>query len=325
MNNSERGNHAERYKVVFWGGLRPGYDRYSVKAKLASHFQILEKEAEMLFSGAPVLILEEADRYRALEVSREFEGAGAVCEILEAGTRPVQPAGNVPVRKPAPPVPPSSQPQPATRVHLGGMQPKTSHPRTSAGKVFAVILGASLLAVVTFRLLTPGTPAPRVGSPPAATVAASGGDNPLTLYADPKGNYSIRIPRGYRLRDTSSGNRSKRSFVYHGGKVSLTLLASPMNKQWLPEAEMMNRVGAIENGRAGAFSAYRIEHYGLVEFNDLDGYEILMTKGAQTAHAYALVSPGNTAFSVAIVDMGGGSVDHDRLDESVRQYLIPVK
>ncbi|MDY0297607.1 MAG: hypothetical protein RB296_09850 [Acidobacteriota bacterium] len=326
MNSEVKPQENELYKLVYWGELRSGHDRYSVKAKLASRFQVSEKEADALFSGAPILILDQADYPRAMQVSREFEQAGAVCRMLRLHETPVPPPPPHTQRRddisPAPEVVSSAPAIPSSQVFAFRT---TENEKKSSRKIGLVLLGLIVVAFVGFHMLSISRSQQGARQIPFGNSPDRGTSDGMSTYSDPKGYYSIRIPGGYRLQDGSAGNRSKRTFQW-SSNVTLTIIASPMQREWQPEEEMMRRLDAIQGGRAGALSAYTVENYGLVAFNGLEGYEILMKRGSEVAHAYALVTPGNVAFSVAIVDSGSrAGVDHGQLSQLVRNSLSPAR
>jgi hypothetical protein len=54
----------------------------------------------------------------------------------------------------------------------------------------------------------------------------------------------------------------------------------------------------------------------------MDGYEIILRKSNEVAHAYAMVSHTNVAFSIAIVCMGSKSEqNYNTLNAAVRSNL----
>jgi hypothetical protein len=86
---------------------------------------------------------------------------------------------------------------------------------------------------------------------------------------------------------------------------------------------MMKKVADIENGRAGPLSQYRVAGYGLINFGSLEGYQIILRRTGEIAHAYAMVSDGGIAFSIAIVSLGKESEgNHDILDSAVKNNLM---
>ena len=349
----------EKYKIVFCGELQEGHDMLSVKSRLAALFKVRGIMVDKLFQGTPVLVRTDLSLDVALAFKKEFERTGALCQMLDVSAQPQLPvvvkSDKIPVNKgleiplaadnpdlfpttpssppsPPPPSPSSSSFSDPSAVPVnrqvayyqsGGVKKKSSN--SIVFVVGAIMLGA----VIFFGLLkkdgsvSPGNQPGGIGNPGAST--SSSHSNLLSEntvpFNDPNNYYSVNLPKGYRVENRSSGQRSKIAFNY-SANINVTIIASPMNKPWDPQASMDDRVNALQGGRGGELSGYNIDDYGLVNINGMDGYEIILSKSNQLLHAYAMVSGNNIAFSVAIVCIGSNwKENHDILDKAIRDSL----
>lgn len=154
----------------------------------------------------------------------------------------------------------------------------------------------------------------------AKTDSLISSDN-LENYTDPKGFYTLTLPSGYRIENKSSGDRSKISFIYPGGN-NLVILSHKQPSNWNAAQDMEKKVGEIKSGKAGPLSQFSVAGYGMVEFRGLTGYSIQLEKEGHRMIAYALISPGNTFFSIAIETQDpNGEENLETLDNSVRDSL----
>jgi len=324
-------NQTGKYKIVFCGELQNGQDLYSVKSKLSSLLKLPLPMVEKMFVGKPALLKTALTLDEAQSFKKGIEKAGVLCHLLRVHEKVEAPASSsstAPEKKPAADYTPSSfGPPPAARSQDG-----------ASGKIIAMFIGIIFLAIVVFNMISqtkveiPGAGASRPGatarkpspdSPSSPRSDSSPGllpDN-LSDFDDPKQYYSVSLPEGYRSSNRSSGSRSKVLFSYPGG-ANVTIIASPMRKKWDPQSTMDQKVRAIREGRAGGFSRFEITQYQLVNLSGMEGYEIVLKKDGNIAHAYAMVTPNNIAFSISIATSGKNSREnHDILDSAIRGSL----
>lgn len=324
-------NQMKKYKIVFCGELQSGQDLYSVKARLSSLLKAPLPVVEKMFLGKPVLVRTDLTQDAAQSFKNIIEKTGILCHLLRVSEKmagPALPPPAVSSEKPAAAYEPSSyRPPPAARSK-----------NQESGKIIAMFIGVIFLVVVVFNMISrkkvditgpgPSRPSTTVGKPspnsPASLRSTSSAgllpDN-FTDFDDPKQYYSVSLPEGYRVTDKSSGSRSKIIFRYPGG-ANVTIIASPMRKKWDPQSTMDQKVRAIREGRAGEFSRFEITHYELVNLSGMEGYEIILEKSSDIAHAYALVTPNNIAFSISLATSGKNNREnHDILDSAIRSSL----
>lgn len=320
------GKQTGKYKIVFYGELQKDQDLYSVKSRLSSILKIPLTLVEKIFTGKPVLLrtglsLEEAQSFKT-----GIEKTGILCRLLRESEKaePPQSASSPGTQGTPAPV---SEPFPYRPPKAG------NDPGAQSGKIISMVIGIFLVILVLFNLISrtrddyskPKTAATSETSPAASKTASSSGllSRMQTDFTDPKRNYSVYLPRGFRVTDKSAGKRSKVVFNYPGGE-NVTILATPManRNSWDPQSSMDQKVRAIREGRASQFSRFEITHYGLVFIGGTDGYEIVLKNGSTIAHAYALVSLDNTALSISIVTSGKNSrQNHDLLTSTISRTL----
>jgi len=130
-------------------------------------------------------------------------------------------------------------------------------------------------------------------------------DSETVEYREPKGIYTIRVPKGYELRNESAGTRSKIWFRY-GPDAQLGIISSVMNKDWNAEAEMKSKMDSLRNG-ATPLGKMNVVRSGLIQIGGGSGYEYVVSseRGGTTSHVhgYALVGHGR---SLSIVCEGQG-------------------
>lgn len=330
----------EKYKIVFCGELKTGHDLLSVKTQLASLFKVSGIVLDKLFLGKPVLVRTNLSFNEAQAFKMNFEATGACCQMLEVSEKSQIPGSNIPaasagtaaVHQSITPSTPSAQEvsrptsdysSPKSPSQFTFRQPSPPQKKSSALLVI-VFIGIILSALVIFKSASrknSSEPSSQLSSKPRSSSVSRGLSNNTITFKDYKGYYTLAIPDGYKVNNKSSGNRSKIIFNY-SPNIVLAIIASPMKKQWNPGEEMIVKITAINDGRAGDLSRMKITGYGLVDFNGLNGYELILRKGNKLAHAYALVSASNTAFSISIVTEGNNyQQNHDILDSAVRRSL----
>jgi hypothetical protein len=337
----------EKYKIVFCGELKTGHDLLSVKARLASLFKVSGVVIDKLFLEKPVLVRTNLSFNEAQGFKMNFDATGALCQMLEVSEKPRIHGANVPAAsEETPPMNQStalSSPpaQEVSRPSSFSSSTKDSdreftyrQPFLPQKKNRAVLIIVFIVIIIFFGVILkkepkknnpgpstrlPATPrsAPQVA--PRSSSASRVLSQNTTIFNDYKGYYTVSIPEGFRVTNKSSRNRSKVLLEY-SPDVNITIIASPMNKPWNPQSEMMNKITALYDGRAGSLSRLDLKSYGLINFNGLDGYEMILQKGRELAHAYALVSSTHTAFSIAVVTKGNNyQENHDILDSAVRK------
>lgn len=331
----------DKYKIVFRGELKPRQDLISVKARLAALLGVRGELVEKLFQGGPVLVSTDLPLDEAQFFKLKFEKTGAVCHMLDVSAAPpaeIKPRPVVSARpspgmpSPSPQTGGSSSPQPAAAGVNSQFTFRRHEKKSNAPAALAtggIIVGVLIIIGIIIGITTPKQETSKSSKPSRSSRVqkrSSTGSallsNKTKSFNDPKGYYSIALPEGYKISNKSAGSRSKITFSY-SKNTSVSVLASPMRKQWDPQAEMTKKVTDIQRGRAGAFSRYRVAGYGLVNFGFLDGYQIILRKKNEIAHAYAMVSDSSIAFSIAIISMGKNSQEnHDTLDTAVKDSLM---
>ncbi|MGD2090899.1 MAG: hypothetical protein PVH61_32295 [Candidatus Aminicenantes bacterium] len=331
----------KKYKIVFCGELKANNDLLSVKTRLASLFKASGLMIDKLFIGKPVLVRTNLSFNEAQAFKMNFEAAGACCQMLEVSEKPQIPGANLPAASTkTAPVNPSPTPSPSSAQGVSRSSPSSSSTGTPGSQftyrqpsppqnksnalliiVFVVIIISAFVIFKAASRKSSSAPSSQLTSKSRSSSVSRGLSNNTTTFTDYKGYYTLAIPDGYKVNNKSSGNRSKIIFNY-SPNIVLAIIASPMKKQWNPQEEMIVKITAINDGRAGDLSRMKIAGYGLVDFNGLNGYELILRKGNKLAHAYALVSASNTAFSISIVTEGNNyQQDHDILDSAVRRSL----
>jgi len=339
--NKEHSIRGKKYKIVFSGALKPGWDRLSVISRLA---KILGTSGEMigkLFIGKPVLVKGNLLYDDARSYKTQLEQSGAIFQLLEASEipPPIQ-VEKVIVTPPAAVSHTDDNMAGNTTVNTTGNQaaaPNLYSPANDfsfrkvekkANKAKVVALSAVVILIVyvigsnivKFKKINNSNT--HSIEPAPASVAALA-VQPKHMFRDPGRYYSIKIPLSYTVSNKSDTSRSKITFSYPGGN-SLVIMARPMNREWNPEAEMMKKLSAVKEGRAGPLNQLSVTSYRLLNFNGMEGYEIIAQEGDRIAHMYALVSFSGTAFAVAIVTSGRNSrANHDELEKAVRLDLKP--
>ena len=347
MQDASFGNN-EKYKIVFCGDMKANQDMISVKARLAAFLGVTGALVEKLFRGKPVLVNSDLPLDEAQLFKLEFEKTGAICQMLEVSAvpqpslKPKELAGIIkprpmvsaqPSQGADPPYPQETAPigsQPVTfegdRQFSYRRQPGKKNPLPIILSVVAILAVLGIIANLSSSKKKTDTYTPSIPTTsPSSRIKSSGRSGVLPEqtkpFDDPKGYYSISLPGGYRTANKSSGTRSKISFTY-SRYTNITILASPMKRMWNPQEEMTKKISEIQSGKAGVFSRYQVDRYNLIDFNRMHGYEIILSTGNDIAHAYAVVSESNIAFSIAIVCMGKNSREnHDILVSAVRDNL----
>jgi len=350
----------EKYKIVFCGELQGGHDLLSVKSRLAGLFKVPGVVIDKLFQAYPVLIRTDLPLDVAQAFKLEFEKTGARCQLLEVSAKPKAPAikpkpkpVSVPEVHQAPvPTSPGVQRSPGTAGSVPAYNTAPAADRQFAFRnptavkkksnskfiwITVVILlvviifftnlskdrGTTHLSNVSSRKTTPSSSDSGSNRSTASKPVVKDGLLPkaTTLFSDPSNYYTVELPSGCKVLKKSTGRRSKISYIY-SKDINVSIIASPMTRTWDPQGEMMKKVTAIQDGRAGPLSRLSVADFGLITFNELNGYELVLSGNNQLAHAYALVSPNNIAFSISIVTTGNNRHEnHDILDETIRFTL----
>jgi hypothetical protein len=347
------GEKPDKYKIIFWGQLQKGYDLLTLKTNLASMFKVSGVVVDNLFLGKPVLVWTDLDQDAAQSFKKNFEAAGARCQVLKLSEKPQISAPVVPeqeteavvTQQPAAPSPPRAAPR-QIAIQQPRQPPQTGKKiNTLTLLVFAV---AIFFVFIIFKAIfgpgssgtepTPSgqtvTPPPASQKPPAArpptpqsqpqSQTPSGSRlqaEPTKTFQDPNQYFSVSLPEGYVFINESKEKQSKFLFNYTAN-INVTITAYPITEKKDPQQALFDKVEEIEQGRAGPLSRLSVSSHELVNLSGLEGFEILLERGTQMVHLYELVSPNNTAFSIIIVTIGDNNQEnHDILNTAVRESL----
>jgi hypothetical protein len=315
----------KKYKIVFSGDIQPGHDLISVKARLANSFGVSGAVIDKLFPGKAVLIKGDLTYDNAQLFKMKLEQNGAVFQLLEASEKPRQPEP-----KPEPPPPPqptmtmipdsptTSPSGPTAREFSFRPVQKKSNTSRNIAIVVAVLILLGILSNIGRKNRT-GVIVPQHHN---KSTDIFGGIH-TRFFNDPKHYYSVTLPSNYTLSDKSYGQRSKITFNFPGDN-SISILASPMNREWRPQEEMIRKIQGINSGKAGPISSFTVERYQIIEFNGMYGYELFLRKGSRIAHSYSVVSFSNTAIAIAIVTSGSDAqANHDVLNNAIKTSFRP--
>uniref|UniRef100_UPI00272CA04E hypothetical protein n=1 Tax=Pseudomonas sp. TaxID=306 RepID=UPI00272CA04E len=71
----------QTFQIVFQGQVRPGYTLEQARTRLGQLFQAPERQLDVLFSGARVVIKQGLDQDSAAKYREAIERAGALCLV----------------------------------------------------------------------------------------------------------------------------------------------------------------------------------------------------------------------------------------------------
>jgi len=295
-----------RFKIVFAGKIRDGFDGVTVRQRLASLYKVNPKQIERLFSGQRMvlksgLFRDEAERFRSL-----FDGTGAACEVVAEDLSAVA----LPIPPEQPPDPPV-QPPPVTPIREKEA-PKSPYADAPAPRrrrthpvvwVLAVVALMGLLYFIMFNLSMRGMRKAAESTASNAVVDYSGR---WVTYDDPSGYYSLELPLGFSVNPTSAGKRSHITFNYGDG-ATLTIDAAPWRQSWDPDRDLQKHVIRLRQGREAPYSGAIITRTAPIQLAAAEGYRLDLEKGAMRARIIILVNADNTGYRIDIVTQKQGN------------------
>ncbi|MCB1800751.1 MAG: hypothetical protein KDI82_03590 [Gammaproteobacteria bacterium] len=87
----------QSFDVYFLGQILPNADPDAVRRNVAALFKVSEDNAARLFSGKPLRVKQNIDAEAASRYRAAFRDAGALLQILPAGSPPPQPTAPAPM------------------------------------------------------------------------------------------------------------------------------------------------------------------------------------------------------------------------------------
>jgi hypothetical protein len=140
-------------------------------------------------------------------------------------------------------------------------------------------------------------------------------------FLEPTGYYRVSLPGRYTVIPKYEGDRSEITFLYARDNY-VKIIAEPTRRDWNPEEEMNDRLGALQSGLDEEFFEFKILSYNLVQFEDGSGYEINLQNDDILAHEYGMYN--NFYVSVTVLIMASGEERQEIMDiltEEVRTNL----
>lgn len=305
-----------RFKVVFAGRIREGFDNVTVRQRLASLYKTTPKQIDRLFSGQRLVLKSALSREEAERFRRVFDETGAVCEVvpenLEAkaeGVPPFRPDS----RPPAPSSPTLKTPETAKNpVQSPYVGTKPSRRRRTHPLIWALATVAFLGILYAIMLNLPISRMPKVkGTTPTNVVPSYSGN--WVDYEDPSGYYALELPPGFTAIPAFVGNHSRVTFRY-GNDVSLTIDAAPRTQAWDSDQELQRHIMRIRQGREAAYSDAIITRSSPIQLAAAEGYMLSLEKDTMQVRIAVLVNADNTNFRSDIVIQ-------DKDDESMLETL----
>ncbi len=298
-----------RYKVVFAGTIRAGFDGVTVRQRLASLYKTTPKQIERLFSGQRMVLKSALTREEAERFRRIFEETGAACEVVPENLDPAASDVNPEPAEPRPespaPVTTATVKSPAQSPYVGGKTPKRrrAHPVIWILGIM-VFLGALYFLLINFSV----NRMPRVAdSGPAASVSTYSGN--WVDYEDASGYYSLELPPGFSEAPLTSGARSRVRFEY-ANDVSLVIEAAPRTDAWSSSQELQRHILRIRQGLEPDYAGAAVSRTSPIQLAAAEGYMLFLEKDAMRARIVVLVNADNTGFRCDIIsrDPGGDSM-----------------
>lgn len=305
-----------RFKIVFAGRIREGFDNVTVRQRLASLYKTTPKQIDRLFSGQRLVLKSALSREEAERFRRIFNETGAVCEVLpenlEANARAVPPT-QPDSRSTPPPAPtvnaPTTENIPVQSPYVGV---KPSRRRRTHPLIWALATVAFLGILYAIMLNLPISRMPKVRSATPTNVVPSYSGNWVD-YEDPSGYYSLELPPGFTATPALTGNHSRVTFRYNND-VSLTIDAAPRTQAWDSDQELQRHIMRIRQGREAAYSGAIITRSSPIQLAAAEGYMLSLQKDTMQARIAVLVNADNTNFRSDIVIQ-------DKDDESMLETL----
>jgi len=279
-----------RFKIVFSGGIRAGFDGVTVRQRLSTLYKVNPKQIERLFTGKRMVLKagltrEEAERFR-----RIFNDTGAACEVvpenLDSTAAPIQPQEN------DPPAPSAASPGRSIQSPYAG-RPAPKRRRTHPIVwVLAVMAFMGILYFIMFHLSTRGM-RKAVSSASVQTLPDYSGA--WVTYNDPSGYYSLDLPQGFSVNPAYAGNRSRIRFNYVEG-VTLTIDAAPRSDSWDTDLALQRHLILLRQGKEAPYAGAIISKTTPIQLATAEGYSLDLKKGAMQARIIVLVNAANTEF-----------------------------
>ena len=285
-----------RFKVVFSGEIREGFDGVTARQRLSTLYKANPKQIERLFTGKRMVLKSGLTREEAERFRRVFNETGAACEVLpenlEPSAAPVKPLGDTgpapsPTRRPSTNLPPRSPQSP----YAGKAEPerKRTHPLIW---VLVVMAFMGMLYFIMFHLSTRGM-RKAVSSASVQTLPDYSGT--WVTYNDPSGYYSIDLPQGFSVNPDYAGNRSRIRFQYVEG-VTLIIDAAPRTDSWDTDQALQRHLILLRQGREAPYSGAVVTRTTPIQLAAAEGYSLDLKKGAMQARIIVLVNAANTGF-----------------------------
>lgn len=298
-----------RFKIVFAGRIREGFDNVTVRQRLASLYKSTPKQIDRLFSGQRLVLKSALSREEAERFRRVFDETGAVCEVvpenLEAKAEAVPPS-RPDSRPPAPTLnTPETAKNPVQSPYVGT---KTPRRRRTHPLIWALATVAILGILYAIMLNLPISRMPKVTSTTSTNLVAGYSGN-WVEYEDPFGYYSLELPPGFSSTPALVGDHSRVTFRY-GNAVSLTIDAAPRTQAWDGDQELQKHILRIRQGREAPYSGAVISRTSSIQLAAAEGYLLFLEKDAMQARIVVLVNADNTRFrsDIVIKDKGDESM-----------------
>lgn len=292
-----------RFKIIFAGRIREGFDNVTVRQRLASLYKTTPKQIDRLFSGQRLVLKSALPREEAERFRRIFDETGAVCEVvpenLEAKAEAVPPA-QPDSRPPAPPAATLNAPETAKSQvqspYVGTKPPR----RRRAHPLIWVLATVAILGILYALMLNlPMSRMPKVtNTTPTNAVAGYSGN--WVEYEDPSGYYSLELPPGFTATPAFVGDHSRVTFRY-GNEASLIIDAAPRTQAWNSDQERQRHIMRIRQGREAPYSGAIISRASPIQLAAAEGYLLFLQKDTMQARIVVLVNADNTGFRSDIV------------------------
>lgn len=117
------------------------------------------------------------------------------------------------------------------------------------------------------------------------------------VFKDPKGVYSLSLPKGFQTKEREEEGKSKTMFNFGPG-LGMMIATEPAEKGWKADAALKARVEEIAAGKGGVPPGLEVKTSGLVQFGGGSGFELELggkVSGADvTMQTYTLVGAGKS-------------------------------
>ncbi len=92
------------------------------------------------------------------------------------------------------------------------------------------------------------------------------------FFQDPQGTFSLTLPGGYTLKDTSGTTHGEVTLTYPP-YITITITSGKGDKDWEPESRMYAKLLSLQEPRDGTTTLHA-DHYSLIEAGGCRGYEM---------------------------------------------------